>query len=94
MVSQQAVVLADPDTGNTNMSFAQPVAVNRLRMLALSELDEPLEDAEVKLQTFETGIWRKTVIESQSATGAVTVRYEDGTSRVTQLQSEECHWVY
>ena len=93
MISPQAVILKDPDSGSTELGFAQPVAVERLRVYDLNELEEPMNPEEVlTLELLDGGVWKKATLVSQSATGAVTLEFEDGSKNVYDLQREEYRW--
>ena len=94
MVSPQACVIADPDTGSTELGFAQPVAVSRLIPFDLHELQAPIEsDTPLVLEILEGTTWTKAEITKQNATGAVKLKFEDGSEKLVHLEREEYRWI-
>ena len=85
-VGPSTVILADPDTGaTTNLGFDQPVAITRLVPLDLHELEAPIDAdtelwLEIKSHVTKGGdeTWLTRRIDSQSATGRVTLVSADG----------------
>ena len=100
-VSEKNVILADPDTGDTEgLGFTQPVAVERLIPLDLTELECPIDSAsplwiDIKSRITKGGDdrWLTRQIVSQSATGRVTLRSVDGKfTETVDLANYEWRW--
>jgi len=93
-VSPQAVILADPDSGSTQLGFAQPIHVSRLRKFDLADLDHPIEDGPLMMELFRGSAWVRGQVVSQSATGRVLVRIAEEEPEWLDLASEEYRWIY
>ena len=93
-VFDSTVVVCDPDTGNTELGFAQPVHISRLRPFELCELESPLDTAPPRLRIRkQDGSWISGAVITQSATGSVRVRFDNRTERVIDLSREEYQWL-
>ena len=94
MVSPQDVILADPDTGSTQLGFQQPVHISRLHRFDLAELDTPIEEGPLTIEVLRGTSWKRGLVQRQSATGQVLVTYPDEEAEWLDLGSEEYRWTY
>ncbi len=99
VVSAQAVILADPDTGSTNLGFAQPIAVSRLVPFDLMDLEAPISVNPSKIEILLDQTWVKAQIVAQNATGAVRLRLDDPAAGqenelVVHLERHEYRYCY
>ena len=93
-ISAQTVLLEDPDTGSTELGIAQPVSVARLIPFNMGDLEAPVDGSQRLFLEIRVGdVWEKAEIIRQTATGAVRLRYSNGTERVQHLECEEYHWI-
>ena len=94
VVSPHAVILMNPDTGETDLGFGQPVSITRLIPYDLPSLERPVNaDEPLKLEILHDGVFRPAQLVAQSATGAVRLRFHDGDELVTNLDQEEYRWI-
>jgi hypothetical protein len=93
-VSPQAVNISDPDTNSTQLGFAQPIHVSRLRKFDLADLDHPIEEGPLSLELFRGSTWVRGQVVSQSSTGKVLLQLPDIDPEWVDLASEEYRWVY
>ena len=88
--------LADADTGNTDLGFPQPVALDRLVPFDLCELEVPTDEKEplrVEVDREHGGGTYRIV--SQSATGRVCLRDEtSGEEHTADLAKLDWRWVH
>ena len=90
------VVLCDVDTRETHLSFAQPIATERLVVYDLADLEAPLEcEAPLTLEIRKSPAqdFQRATIEHQSAAGLVRWTYDDGTDEWLGLACYEHRWV-
>ena len=83
-------------TGSTELGFAQPVHIARCVPFDLGALREPLPGPRpvLEIRTSAAGDWKRAVIQSQLATGAVELCFDDdGSTVVTDLGNEEYRWL-
>ena len=94
VLSPQTVILADPDTGETDFSFGQPVSTSRLIPFDRGDLEEPFEAGALHLEILRGDErWSKAEVRQQSATGAVRLKFADGREEVVDLSREEYRWL-
>jgi len=93
-VSPQAVILADPDTGSTQLGFSQPIHLSRLRRFDLADLDHPIDDGPLAVEVFSGATWKRGQVVSQSSTGKVLVHFPEEEPVWLDLASEEYRWIY
>ena len=94
-VALQIVILAHPDSGSTNSSFANLISTSCLVRYDLCELESlSPEDDSLKLELRQSdGTWRRMTILVQSATGWVQLRYDDDqTATLVALECEVHCW--
>ena len=95
LVSPQNVLLENIDTNSTQLGFAQPVHISRLISFDLQELQAPVDSAApLCLEMVVGGAWLKGEITKQNATGAVFVKFENGSESVHRLEREEYRWIH
>ena len=92
VVGHSSVVLRDPDTGETDLGFAQPVALDRLVLFDMCDLEEPTADDDVMLELRRAGEWRRAQVTAQLAAGKVRLKFRDY-EEVVDLGGEEYRWV-
>ena len=94
LVGPATAVLENPDTGNSDLGFAQPVAVERLVPFDLQQLEEPLAGRQptLEIRTGAGDAWRAATIVAQLATGAVRLRFADEEEAIVDLANEEYRW--
>jgi hypothetical protein len=96
LLGPQTVVLADPDTGSTDIGLTQPVHVSRLIPYNLCDLEASIEsDRRPRLELLgPNGEVTKMILLAQSATGAVRAyRESDGQEELLDLSCLEYRWV-
>ena len=90
------MILADPDTGSTELDFGQPIYASRLVPFYVANLEEPIEGQELSLDILRCrgdGKWMRARVATQSSTGAVRLVYDDGREETVDLAMEEYRWV-
>jgi len=96
VVGPSTYYLADADTGNTDLGFPQPVALDRLVPFDLCELEVPTDEKEplrVEVDREHGGGTYRIV--SQSATGRVRLRDEtSGEEHTADLAKLDWRWVH
>jgi hypothetical protein len=93
-VFDSTVVVCDPTTGSTELGFAQPVHISRLRPFELCELESPVDMVPPKIRIrSRDGQWKHGVVETQSSTGTVRIKFSDNSERVIDLSAEEYQWL-
>ena len=95
VLSPNTVVLCNPDTGETDLGFGQPVSVERVVLHDLRSLETPVDsERPLRLEINQGGEWKAATLTHQSATGAVKVVF-DGCAdpEVLELQQEEYRWL-
>ncbi len=94
IVSAQAVLLEDPDTGSTDIGIAQPVTIARFIPFSMGDFEAPVDGSQRLFLEIRNGnSWEKAEVVRQNASGAVRLRHEDGSERVRHLEAEEYHWI-
>ena len=96
VVSPSRVVLCDVDTREAKLSFAQPIATERLVAYDLAGLEVPLELGSplvLEVRKESTGEFRRATLAHQSATGLVRVVYDNGEEEWLDLACYEHRWV-
>jgi len=96
MLGPQTAVLADPDTGSTDIGIGQPVHVSRLIPYTLCELESTIEsDRRPRLEVLgPNGEGTRMVLLSQSSTGRVRAYREDnGQEDLLDLTNLEYRWL-
>ncbi len=80
----KSYILADVDTGNTELSFQQPVALSQLVPFEMSQLESPIDGVRPLWIDIKSNVdgksdrWMCRQIVAQQATGAVRLRSVDG----------------
>ena len=94
--SPMTAVLADPDTGNTEFEFPQPVHISRLIAYDLCEMESPIDEKKpLRMELLVRGTWVPGQVISQSTTGAVRLKLNnEKDTRFVDLHNEEYRWLY
>jgi len=99
VVGSKSYILEDVDTGSTELSFSQPVALARLVPFDLCQLEAPINDDEelwidIKSnQPGRTDRWLARRIVAQQSTGAVRLVSADGQQEeIIDLADYEWRW--
>ena len=97
VVSNSSCVLADPDTGSTELGFSQPVAITRLIPYNLCLLDTPIDAESLRLEVMSrNGTARPATVTGQTATGKVELVYDspaDSAPIIVDLSTLEYRWI-
>ena len=94
LVSAQAVILEHPDTQSTDLGFAQPVAISRLILFDMQDLETPVSaQQDLNLELWDGKEWRAGRVVQQNATGSVRIRWDNGEESLHRLETEEYRWI-
>ena len=94
LVSAQAVILEDPDTHSTDLGFAQPIAISRLILFDMQDLEAPVStQQDLSLELWDGKEWRSGRVIQQNATGSVRIRWDSGDETLHRLENEEYRWL-
>jgi hypothetical protein len=99
VVGEKSFILADPDTGSSETTFSQPVALSRLIAFEEVHIEEPLsKDSELYIEIKSnkpelSNKWLTRKLVSQSSTGKVRLVSLNGTHEdVVDLTEYEWRW--
>ena len=94
LVSAQAVILEDPDTHSTDLGFAQPIAISRLILFDMQDLEAPVSpQQDLSLELWDGKEWRSGRVIQQNATGSVRTRWDSGDETLHRLENDENRWL-
>ena len=87
-------LLEDPETGERDFAFSQPVHVSRLIQYDLCELEDPIDSQPLGIPLRQKdGTWLNGSVVALTSTGAVRFQPADGgESQLVRLEHEEYQW--